>query len=485
MTRTAQLVGRGQKRPRIKCTKCGKEKPETEFYKLKAGVRTDICKDCLTQYIDVKKPDTFLWIMKELDIPYIEQSWVSSTQKIYKRDPEMFKPGAAFGAYYRVMLSPSFRKYGWEDSTELNESNGRSFVGEDKEKAEKYNEELRGRLEAGEITENQFLTLRKRVEEDEENIKTTLEEKLSSSFEESDQFAAKKKAVDDMAAKNQALLDRMAKIVTTAEKQDYLRQGKTKDPVPQTQSLPSLGEDEEKTQETHNRVVEREKEYADKLSDDEKTALAIKWGDNYSIGDWIRMEQMYREYEDTYEMNVDRKETLKIICKTSLKLDQALDSEDTAAAQKLSTMLDQLRKSAKFTDAQNKEEKQRDIDCVGELVAAVEREGGIIEQFDFDIHPVQDKVDLVLKDNQAYIYNLVKKDLGLGDLIESYIQKLEKAEEERENNQGNLGDDLIVSSDQEQSEEEKNDAAAQAWSDDLEDAIRRETESLFGEGNDD
>lgn len=42
------------------CSKCGRLRPETEFYKQKSGTRHHMCKDCLCQYIDNTNPETFL-----------------------------------------------------------------------------------------------------------------------------------------------------------------------------------------------------------------------------------------------------------------------------------------------------------------------------------------------------------------------------------------------------------------------------------------
>jgi len=50
-----------------------------------------------------------------------------------------------------------------------------------------------------------------------------------------------------------------------------------------------------------------------------------------------------------------RIDTLKMICKTSLKMNEAIDSGDIDAYQKLSRVYDSLMKSAKFTEAQNKD----------------------------------------------------------------------------------------------------------------------------------
>ena len=63
--------------------------------------------------------------------------------------------------------------------------------------------------------------------------------------------------------------------------------------------------------------------------------------------------------------DADSKNSLIFICKTYLKMNQAIDIGDVEGYQKLSRVYDQLRKSAKFTAAQNKEEKTDFIDSVG------------------------------------------------------------------------------------------------------------------------
>lgn len=45
---------------RKKCEKCGRILREVEFFKMKTGQRYRLCKDCLTQYIDNRNPETFL-----------------------------------------------------------------------------------------------------------------------------------------------------------------------------------------------------------------------------------------------------------------------------------------------------------------------------------------------------------------------------------------------------------------------------------------
>ena len=119
-------------------------------------------------------------------------------------------------------------------------------------------------------------------------------------------------------------------------------------------------------------------------------------------------------------------------------MNQALDAGDTEAYQKLSKVSESLRKSAKFTAAQNKEQKNDYVDCVGELVAMCEKDG-FIPRFETDIP--QDKVDLTLKDMENYLYKLVTQDLGFGQQIEDALKKIQIQKEMNENVEDILEDD--------------------------------------------
>lgn len=139
---------------------------------------------------------------------------------------------------------------------------------------------------------------------------------------------------------------------------------------------------------------------------------------------------MYNSYADEYELNVDREHTLKQICKTSVKMDQALEQDDISTYKSLAQAQDQLRKSAKFTEVQNKEGTNADaVSSIGQLVAMIEKAGSIIHQKEYLIDYQPDIVDMTLQDTQRYLSTLVRNEMGLGDIIESYIEKLEKAQE--------------------------------------------------------
>jgi hypothetical protein len=80
-----------------------------------------------------------------------------------------------------------------------------------------------------------------------------------------------------------------------------------------------------------------------------------------------------------------------------------------------------LRKSAKFTAAQNKEQKGDYVDSIGELIAMCERDG-FIPRFATDIP--QDKVDITLRDMNEYVRKLVTQVLGFGQQIEDSLKKI-------------------------------------------------------------
>ena len=138
--------------------------------------------------------------------------------------------------------------------------------------------------------------------------------------------------------------------------------------------------------------------------------------------------------------DADTINTLILICKTDLKMNQYIDAGDVEGFQKISKVSESLRKSAKFTAAQNKEQKNDFVDSVGELVAMCERDG-FIPRYATDIP--QDKVDLTLKDMKDYLYKLVTQDLGFGQQIEDALKKIQiqKEMEETEDNYQLTDDD--------------------------------------------
>jgi hypothetical protein len=158
------------------------------------------------------------------------------------------------------------------------------------------------------------------------------------------------------------------------------------------------------------------------LTQEDKIALAVKWGKLYKPNECIALETDYAKMMQSFDIqDADSQNTLILLCKTNLKANQAIDSGDIEGYQKLAKVAESLRKSAKFTAAQNKEEKGDFVDSVGELIALCERDG-FIPRFATDIP--QDKVDMTLKDMNEYVRKLVTQDLGFGQQIEDSLKKI-------------------------------------------------------------
>ena len=141
------------------------------------------------------------------------------------------------------------------------------------------------------------------------------------------------------------------------------------------------------------------------LTEEDRTYLRLKWGKTYKPEEWVKLEQLYEEMMASYDIQgAGHKDTLKLICKTSLKANQLIDIGDIEGFQKMSKVYDSLMKSGKFTAAQNKSESSGEFDSISELVEMCEREGFIPRYY---TEGPMDKVDETLNDLKNYTHTLV------------------------------------------------------------------------------
>ena len=349
------------------CQKCGKVMDEeAQFYLRKDGTRMDLCKKCLTLHIDNFNPETFLWILKDMDLPYIPEEWNVLRDRAFAKNPNL-NGMSVFGKYLSKMKLKQWKQYGWEDSEKLQALNAEKKKVVEAER-EKYEEHLKEQLESGEITESQYKTL------------------VSTSTQNQEQLYAQP-------------------IVTDAIDNPF---GDGSNFIPED-DLIDLGEE---------------------LTEDDKMYLAMKWGRLYKPAEWVELEKTYKEMTESFDIqDADTINTLILICKTNLKMNQYLDSGDIEGFQKISKVSESLRKTAKFTAAQNKDDKDEYVDSVGELIAMCERDG-FIPRYVTDIP--QDKVDATLKDMNDYVKKLVTQDLGFGQQIEDALKKIQIQKEMEE-----------------------------------------------------
>jgi hypothetical protein len=174
------------------------------------------------------------------------------------------------------------------------------------------------------------------------------------------------------------------------------------------------------------------------LTDEDVAYLRLKWGNLYKPEEWVKLEQLYNDMMESYDIQTaGHIDTLKLICKTSLKANQLIDIGDVEGYQKMQKAYDSLMRAGKFTAAQNKAESGEYVDSISELVLICERDGFIPRYY---VEQPEDHIDLILKDLQQYTRTLVTEEMGLGNMIENAVKQIEQ-DKEKENSDGELGED--------------------------------------------
>ena len=378
---------------KYKCERCNKVLSAVKFYTYKDGTKVEKCKDCLCAHVNNFDPETFIWLLEKMDVPYIPDEWNNIRDKEYAKDANKGMAGpVVFGRYLAKMklkqyVNPETGKpYCFADSEKLQQEH-RERLGkpemteEEKKELRERDEMLKKQFMDGEISEAEYKTL----VSTESQVKQREEVAAFLSFPGAENAANLQPAIEDQ----------------------YMSEDELPDP-------------------------------AAELTQEDKIYLAMKWGRLYKPNEWITLERKYTEMMNSFDIqDADSINTLILMCKTDLKANQALDIGDIDGYQKLARVSDSLRKSGKFTAAQNKEKDNGQINCTGQLVAFCEREGGFIPKFVTDAP--QDIIDKIVKDQKNYLYNLVTQDLGFGQQIENYLKKIE-LEKEKQQKDENLED---------------------------------------------
>ena len=359
------------------CEKCHRTINVGEFYQSNNLEKypdryLNQCKKCLTMHVNNFDPDTFLWILQEVDVPYIPDEWNNLLAK-YGKDVSKLTGVTILGRYLSKMKLKQWKDYRWKDTEFLRELNNQKI--EQAMKQQGY---------------------------DIQQITETLE-KFNFSVPEGELAPPPNQNIPN-------------------DNQDFLQQ----------------------IQQNYNFSQQQQPEETDDLSaqltEEDKLMLRVKWGKTYKPDEWVQLEKLYNEMMESYDIqSAGHIDTLKMICKTSLKANQLLDIGDVDGAQKLIKMYDMLMKSGKFTAAQNKTESGNVVDSISELVALCESDGFIPRYY---IDTPKDKVDRTLQDLQNYTRQLVTEEMNLGNLIEQAVKQIQvDKEKEAERNAEAAGDD--------------------------------------------
>ena len=353
------------------CEKCNRTMNAEQFYtsnnleKYPNDGKLTQCKKCMTMHVDNWNADTYLWILQEVDVPYVPEEWNKLMEK-YGKDKSKLTGMTILGRYLSKMKLKQFKEYRWKDTAFLQE-----LANSKMEQAMK-----RQGYDAQEIT-----------------------------------MAINKASV-------------------------VIPEGELTQPEYETFDAPRPQED------YFDRGYEDEG-VDDDLTDEDRTYLRLKWGKTYKPEEWVRLEQLYEEMMASYDIQgAGHVDTLKLLCKTSLKANQLIDIGDVEGFQKMSKVYDSLMKSGNFTAHQNKSENGEFIDSIAELVELCEKEG-YIERFYID--DPNDKVDVTIRDMQKYTRDLVEKETNLSAMIEQAIKNNAREDENDEEDEDEIifDDDII------------------------------------------
>ena len=388
------------------CKNCNKTMAEEQFYtsnnieKYPPEGKMPECKKCLTRHVDNYNPDTYLWILQEIDVPYIPDQWNQLMLK-YAKDRSKLTGTTILGRYLAKMKLNQWKEFRWKDNDHLRELENLKI--EQTMKQQGY--------DAGEIA-------------------LAIEKKNS-----------------------------VAVI------------GEVAPPPPPVPVEHLQAEDDDYFARIGG--ADASDGFDDDLTDEDKVYLRLKWGKTYRPEEWVRLEQLYEEMMASYDIQTaGHIDTLKLICKTSLKANQLLDLGDIDGAQKMIKMYDGLMKSGKFTAAQNKAEQGEFVDSVGELIEMCEKQGYIERYY---IESPNDKVDFTIQDMQRYTRTLIEEETNLSTMIEAALRQNAKEDDDSQNNsEDEIIDDIDL--DIEDLEKQINDKDFEEFSEFIDDEIEEDAE---------
>lgn len=333
------------------CEKCKKTMKADMFYtsnnlqKYPNDGKLHQCKKCLTMHVDNWNADTYLWILQEIDVPYVPEEW-NKLLATYAKDSNKVTGMSIVGRYLSKMKLNQWNKYRWADTEHL-------------------------------------------------------------------QAVANKRITEAMLQQGHSMSE-VDETLTQINSNAVVAP-----PPPPPQPVDTWGGPSAFAQEIEDSMVAE-------LTDEERRYLCLKWGKTYRPDEWIRLEELYEQMVNSYDIQqAGDINTLKLACKSSLKANQLLDLGDIDGAQKAGKMYDSFMKAGKWTAAQNKTAENELIDSVGELVALCERDGFIPKYFTDN---PKDKADRVLQDMQKYTKDLIENESGLSVMMERAVTQIEEEE---------------------------------------------------------
>lgn len=264
----AILPGQIEEKKKYYCDKCQKTMSGENFYtsnnleKYPNDGKLNLCKKCATMHVDNWDPNTFLWLLEELDVPWIPDEW-NKLMLTWAKDPTKINGASILGRYLAKMRLSQNNAYRWKDNELIQE---------------KQKNKLRETMQAQGYSNDQIAEVLK-----------------SQSYIIPDSM----RPADDALP----VVDQFGIVQITPEESTT---NTMKSTLPVAAAPDELG-----------------------LTDDDVVYLRMKWGNGYKPEDWVWLERLYNDMCDSYDVQTaGHKDTLILVCKTSLKCNQLVDLGD-------------------------------------------------------------------------------------------------------------------------------------------------------------
>ena len=133
---------------------------ESQFYTYRDGSKVELCKKCLTMHIDNFNPDTYVWLLEKMDVPYVPSEWNSLRDKAFAKDPRKMNGMSVFGKYLSKMKLRQWKDYHWSDTEKLKaeDDKKRELYLEDHPELAAREAQLQMQFRRGDISEAQYNT---------------------------------------------------------------------------------------------------------------------------------------------------------------------------------------------------------------------------------------------------------------------------------------------------------------------------------------
>lgn len=259
------------------CERCNTTMEEKNFYKSNNLEKypdgyLPICKKCTGARINNFDPDTYLWVLQEIDVPYVPNEWNKILLK-YRDDKEKLTGLTILGRYISLMKIKQWNKYRWKDTEFIQELENRKI--EDTMARQGYDvQQIQEVLDKANVLDS----VRKVREEGGEPV-------LAPSGIPNVPY--------------ESIADQVSQLQSNLQ-EDYFAQ-----------------------------VSGAEEDDPIDLTDEDCVYLRLKWGRTYKPDEWVQLEKMYNDMMESYDIQTaGHIDTLKLVCKTSLKANQLLDIGD-------------------------------------------------------------------------------------------------------------------------------------------------------------